>query len=563
MRTAGIVLLFTALLSWFFQAQGWRVPVFKVFDLLNPDDPITWSRGVILGAGGLLAGLALTRFRRLALAGWITLEITALLALLSLVGWNPLASLWNQAAPVSFPATAPGHALRVIAIGAALWMIFRPAAPVNPLTLKRWRRFKSIRRGYVSFLILIALTGVALLDNAIVGKQALAVRHQGKWTFPFLLANPVPGAAFGLDYDSETDYRELKRAFALTGSDDIVILPLIPYSARLDTPPQSRPISRNADGLLWDNQKNRPFTGTAFTVYKDKPGVHRREYRVRDGVFHGTASGYDDTGGLIERIEFSNGKPTQGVFEPDPRESEEFRQVLYPPVAPVWSERHFLGTDSSGTDIVALLFAGFQLQWGAAFFYALFVFALGIGIGSLTGYLGGWTDLGGQRLIEIWSALPLIFVVILIRSTLIPGIVTLVLVLAALSWMGMTYTIRGAVYAEKARDYVAAARLLGAGDGRVIFLHILPNIVSIVISKLPFTIEALIGLLTALDFLGFGLPPGEPSWGALLRDGTDNMNSWWILYSAFAAIVVLLTLITFVGEAVREAFDPKKFTVYR
>jgi microcin C transport system permease protein len=129
--------------------------------------------------------------------------------------------------------------------------------------------------------------------------------------------------------------------------------------------------------------------------------------------------------------------------------------------------------------------------------------------------------------------------------------------------MGLSYNLRGATYGERSRDYVSAARLLGAGNTRIIFRHILPNILSILVTKLPFTVEALIASLTALDFLGFGLPPGEPSWGSLLKDGTDNMNAPWILYSAFAAIVVTLILITFVGEAIREAFDPKRFTVYR
>ena len=237
--------------------------------------------------------------------------------------------------------------------------------------------------------------------------------------------------------------------------------------------------------------------------------------------------------------------------------------MLYPPVAPNFQEHHFLGTDSSGNDIVALLYAGFQLQWAAAGFYTLFVFALGISAGCAMGYLGGKFDLFGQRLVEIWSALPFLFIVILIRSTVTPGIVVLVLVLAAFSWMSLSYNLRGATYGERSRDYVSAARLLGAGNIRIIFRHILPNILSILVTKLPFTVEALIGSLTALDFLGFGLPPGEPSWGSLLKDGTDNMNAPWILYSAFAAIVVTLILITFVGEAIREAFDPKRFTVYR
>ena len=507
MRSAGLILIITAVLSWVFQHLGWRVPVFKAYSVLD-DGPIAF--------------------------------------------WQ-----W-------------GTLLRVGAIALGVWFLLRPAGPPNPLSQKRWKRFKSIRRGYVSLLILIGLSGFALLDNVIIGKQALAVSYQGQWSFPFLRANPIPGTHFGLGYEAETDYRELKRVFDATGGGR-VILPLVPYSARIDTPPQSRAITRLAGGTLHDDRKNKAFSGTAYTVFKDKPGQHRREYRVRQGILHGIASGFDESGTLVERIEYADGKIVredrlgQDIDLPalQARESTEIRQVLYPPVAPNFQERHFLGTDSSGTDIVALLYAGFQLQWAAAGFYTIFVFALGISVGCAMGYLGGKFNLFGQRFVEIWSALPFLFIVILIRSTVSPGIVVLVLVLAAFSWMGLSYNLRGATYGERSRDYVSAARLLGAGNTRIIFRHILPNILSILVTKLPFTVEALIASLTALDFLGFGLPPGEPSWGSLLKDGTDNMNAPWILYSAFAAIVVTLILITFVGEAIREAFDPKRFTVYR
>ena len=510
MRSTGIILILSAVLSWVFQHLGWRVPLFKAYTVL--DESVT-----------------------------------------------PALQFWQW-----------GTFLRLGALALGIRLLLRPPQPSDPLTRKRWRRFKSIRRGYVSLLILLSLTGLALLDNLLVGKQALAVHYQGNWSFPFLKADPIPGRIFGLNYDAETDYRELKRVFAATGK-GTVILPLVPYAARLDTPPQSRAITRLPDGTLQDDRKNQPFTGTAYTVFKDQPAQHRREFRVRKGVFHGVASGFDASGTLVERIEYADGKIIRedklgqdlDLTALTAGESAEFRQVLYPPVAPNLNERHFLGTDSSGTDILAVLYAGFQLQWAAAAFYTLFVFAIGITLGCAMGYLGGTIDLLGQRLVEIWSALPFLLIIVLIRSTVTPGIVVLVMVLAAFSWMGLSYNLRGATYGERSRDYVAAARLLGAGNTRIIFRHILPNILSILITILPFTVEGLIASLTALDFLGFGLPPGEPSWGSLLKDGTDNMNAPWILYSAFAAIAATLILITFVGEAIREAFDPKRFTVYR
>lgn len=503
MKKTGFILIAAALLSWICQAMHWTVPVLKLF-----------------GIAGETAG----------------------------------------------------HILRALAVVTGAWLALRPAPPPNPLSIKRWQRFRSIRRGYVSFILLGALIGIALLDTLIVGKRALCVRHDGQWYFPFLRESPLSGKTFGLRYDSETDYRELRRRAKSTDNADLVILPLVPYDASLDTPQQWRTITRDAAGKFHDADTNRPFTGIISTFYRDKPEARCREYRVRRGVFDGTASLYDPDGTLVEKTEYREGKETgrKTVVQTDTsaltaQEAPEFRQLLFPPVAPSWKweTRHFLGTDSSGSDIAAQLFAGFQLLIIASLFYSVFVFGIGISLGCAMGYFGGKFDLIGQRLVEIWTSLPFIYVVIMVRSLVEPEIHIIVAVLAMFTWMDLSYYMRGGTYAEKARDYVAAARLLGASTPRVIFLHIVPNVLSTIITKLPFVIEALIFSLTALDFLGFGLKAGSPSWGSMLKDGMGNMQAPWILGSAFTAIAVLLILITFVGEAVREAFDPKKFTTYQ
>jgi len=144
-----------------------------------------------------------------------------------------------------------------------------------------------------------------------------------------------------------------------------------------------------------------------------------------------------------------------------------------------------------------------------------------------------------------------------------PNFLLLLGIVVLFSWTDMTYYMRTAAYREKARDYVAAARVLGAGSGRIIFRHILPNVLSLTVTFMPFTVSGAITLLTALDFLGFGLPPPTPSWGELLEQGTANLNAPWIVSSAFFALVIILSLVTFIGEAIREAFDPKKFTIYQ
>lgn len=499
--------------------------------------------------------------------GIILVMLAGLSWLSTFMGWSvPVLKLFDLAGVTG------GHCLRALAMLTGGWLVLRKAGPPNPLSIKRWKRFRSIRRGYVSFLILVILCAVALLDNVLVGKRALFVSHDGHWYFPAFIKDPLPGDKFDLPYQSEADYRELQRRARLADNGDTVILPLIPYDAMLDTPQQWREISRGSDDKFFDDATGRAFTGIVSTFYKDKPEARCREYRLRHGIFDGVAYLYDDAGTLVEKAEYRLGEETsrKQLVPTDTaalatREAPVFRQLLFPPVPPSWhwSSRHFLGTDSSGSDIAAQLLAGFQLQMIAAVFYSLFVFGIGISFGCAMGYFGGKFDLVSQRLVEIWSSLPFIYIVIMVRSVVSPEIHIIVGVLALFTWMDLTYYLRGGTYAEKARDYVAAARLIGAGAPRVIFRHIVPNVLSTIITKLPFVVEGLIFSLTALDFLGFGLAPGLPSWGAMLKDGTGNMQAPWILGSAFTAIAIVLVLITFVGEAVREAFDPKKFTTYQ
>ncbi|MCB1236527.1 MAG: ABC transporter permease subunit [Verrucomicrobiae bacterium] len=236
----------------------------------------------------------------------------------------------------------------------------------------------------------------------------------------------------------------------------------------------------------------------------------------------------------------------------------------YPPEKPSIARRHFLGTDTIGRDILARLFYGFRIAIFFSLLLMLASYVMGIALGCAMGYFGGLLDLLGQRLVEIWSVIPFLYVVILVASIVQPNFWLLLIIVAIFSWMGMTYYMRTGTYKERARDYVAAARVLGAGPNRVVFRHIFPNLISTVVTFMPFTVASGIVVLTSLDFLGFGLPAPTPSWGELLKQGNENLREApWITLSTFAAMVVILSLVTFVGEAIREAFDPKKFTTYR
>ncbi|HBQ40215.1 MAG TPA: peptide ABC transporter permease, partial [Halieaceae bacterium] len=240
------------------------------------------------------------------------------------------------------------------------------------------------------------------------------------------------------------------------------------------------------------------------------------------------------------------------------------------PQPPSAEAQHYLGTDTTSRDILARLFYGTRIALLFALGFTLSVYLIGIAIGCAMGYFGGVFDLALQRVIEIWSNVPFLYMVIIIFSV-IPSTVAvptrisiLLLVMVLFSWTGMTYYMRTETYKEKARDYVAAARIIGASNTRIIFRHIMPNVLSTLITFMPFTVVAAISAITALDFLGFGLPVPTPSLGELLKQGTANLRTApWIVISAFGTLVALLTLVTFIGEAIRESFDPKTFSVYR
>lgn len=352
---------------------------------------------------------------------------------------------------------------------------------LNPQTAKKLRRFREIKRGYYSFLILVVFLLLSLTGELFINNKALIVSYEGEIFFPTYTAFH-PGTDFGFDYLYETNYRQLKQHFADTGSDNWVLMPPIPYSA------------------------------------------------------------------------FENDAST-GIFRPEPPDA---------------AKQHYLGTDTTSRDILARLFFGTRIALIFAIGFMVAVYLIGVAVGCAMGYLGGMFDILSQRLIEIWSNIPFLYMVIIVFSvipdafTIFTRILILLGVMVLFSWTSMTYYMRTETYKEKSRDYVAAARVLGASNTRIVFRHILPNVLSTLVTFMPFTIVAAISAITALDFLGFGLPPPTPSLGELLKQGTQTLRTApWIVMSAFGTLVVLLTLVTFVGEAIRESFDPKKFTLYK
>jgi microcin C transport system permease protein len=232
-----------------------------------------------------------------------------------------------------------------------------------------------------------------------------------------------------------------------------------------------------------------------------------------------------------------------------------------PPNPP--SRDHWLGTDGSGRDVLTRLIYGFR----TAMLFSLVLTAIGtisgVVIGAVQGYASGKVDLAAQRLIEVWSALPFLYVVILMGAIYGQSFGILLLVMSLFQWIGLSYYMRGEFYKLREQPYVLASRALGASHSRVIFRQILPNAMTPVITFLPFSLIGGISSLTALDFLGFGLPPPTPSWGELIDEGLQNLQAPWLAGSAVAALFITLMLATMIGEGIRDALDPKSLTKLR
>ncbi|MCW0342840.1 Inner membrane ABC transporter permease protein YejE [Pantoea ananatis] len=222
------------------------------------------------------------------------------------------------------------------------------------------------------------------------------------------------------------------------------------------------------------------------------------------------------------------------------------------------SRQNWLGTDANGGDVMARLLYGLRISLLFGVLLTLFSSVMGIVIGAIQGYFGGKVDLIGQRLIEVWSGMPSLFLLILLSSVIQPSFWWLLLVTVLFGWMSLVSVVRAEFLRTRNFDYIRAAQALGVSDGRIMLRHILPNAMVATLTFLPFILCGSITTLTSLDFLGFGLPIGSPSLGELLLQGKNNLQAPWLGLSGFFTLAILLSLLIFIGEAVRDAFDPSK-----
>jgi len=222
------------------------------------------------------------------------------------------------------------------------------------------------------------------------------------------------------------------------------------------------------------------------------------------------------------------------------------------------SAENWLGTDERGRDLLAQLLYGFRLS----VLFGLALMAIGVVLGVITGaiqgFFGGRTDLAFQRFIEIWESMPELYLLIIFSAIFAPSVALLLLLLSLFGWTGLSQYVRAEFLRNRQMEYVKSARALGVGNGRIMWRHILPNSMTPVVTFLPFRMSAAVLALTSLDFLGLGVPPGTPSLGELLAQGKQNLDAWWISIFTFLALVMTLLLLTFMGDALRDALDPRK-----
>jgi microcin C transport system permease protein len=218
----------------------------------------------------------------------------------------------------------------------------------------------------------------------------------------------------------------------------------------------------------------------------------------------------------------------------------------------------WLGTDDQGRDVLARLIYGFRISVLFGLTLTVLSSVIGVAAGAIQGYYGGLVDLSFQRFIEIWSGLPVLFLLIILSSIVAPNFWWLLIIMLLFSWMSLVDLVRAEFLRARNFDYVRAARALGVGNLVIIWRHVLPNAMVATLTFLPFILNGSITTLTSLDFLGFGLPPGSPSLGELLAEGKNNLQAPWLGLTAFFVLAVMLSLLIFIGEAVRDAFDPRK-----
>jgi microcin C transport system permease protein len=421
---------------------------------------------------------------------------------------------------------------------------------MSPVTRKRISRFKRIKRGYWSFIAIVALFTASLFLELLVNGKALAIHYQDRTAFPAVAdwASKVFGFAgissfqkasdFGQKGESEVDYRLFSRHAAH------------PEMLGKEIEEERAKIAAERADLADPTKARTP--GDKIRAISKRKALDRREADVAQ---------------LERALPVLSSGQAWCIMPIYPYGPTDFRldPELKPPASPSIAAGVPLGTDTAGRDVLVLLLYGFRISLAFSLLVAAIGYAVGVVVGGLQGYFGGWVDIILQRIEEVWSSIPFLFTIMIIASMITPSFTLLLgLMVVLVSWLGITQYIRAEFYREKAKDYVQAAIGMGVADWKIMLKHILPNSIVPIVTFAPFAIVGYISSLVSLDYLGFGLPPGTPSWGDLLHQGLDNIKFHpHLTIVPTAALVLTLFAVVLIGEAVREAFDPKVFSRLR
>ncbi len=366
---------------------------------------------------------------------------------------------------------------------------------LSPINQRRLANFKANRRGYLSLCIFLALFFVTLFAEFLANDRPLLMSYKGELLSPVLI--DYPESKFG-GFLAITDYK------------DPVILDEI-----------------KANGwAIWP-----PIRYSYDTINKDYPG--------RKG-------GDNLCLGYPAPPPWASSAP---LCDAPPDQLARFNAI---------GNRNWLGLDNQGRDVVARVIYGFRISVLFGLILAMLSAGVGVTAGALQGYFGGRTDLIFQRFLEIWSSVPSLFVLIIISSVLVPGFWTLLGTLLLFEWVNLVGVVRAEFLRARNFEYINAARALGLSHRKIMWKHMLPNAMVATLTFLPFQLSGSIAALTALDFLGLGLPPGSPSLGELLLQGKRHLEAPWLGLTGFFTVAIMLSLLIFIGEAVRDALDPRK-----
>lgn len=378
---------------------------------------------------------------------------------------------------------------------------------LSPLNRRRWENFKANRRGYWSLWIFGVLFFLSLFAEFIANDRPIIVSYKGEILAPVFV--DYPEEKFG-GFLAVTDYR------------DPVIL---------------KEIEENG-WAIWP-----PIAYSYDTINKDYPTRARANgscKEMKDGVEMPSGIGFPAPPQWASSVK---------LCDADPEQLARYQAL---------GNTNWLGLDDQGRDVMARIIYGFRVSVIFGLLLTILSSIIGVAAGAVQGYFGGRVDLVFQRFLEIWSSIPELYVLLIISSVLIPGFWTLLIVLLAFQWTGLVGIVRAEFLRGRNFEYIRAARALGLSDTTIMWKHLLPNAMVATLTFLPFKLSGSVALLTALDFLGLGLPPGSPSLGELLLQGKKYLDAPWLGLSGFILIATLLSLLIFVGEAVRDALDPKK-----